>query len=92
MSEQLPPMLQYVPYVNSNLTVKLATTLFLFENDTVSRDTLTHTQYIPHIKIKFLPTSLSGLSLHTVCILPDLYKPKLSQTKFDATNYSFACK
>ena len=31
----------FLPYVNSMLTVKMATTLFLCEKDTVSRDTVT---------------------------------------------------
>ena len=53
-----------VPYSNSILTVRMARLLFLRETDTEC--VCGRVTYLSDIKLKALPSSLSGLSLHTV--------------------------
>ena len=62
-----------IPYVNSVLTVKMETTLFLCDEDVAitccyNVSPCHVTQYHHHTKIKLFPSSLSALSLHTLLV------------------------
>ena len=75
---------RFIPCVNSILAVRLATLLMLCKTDTgVTWHADTHTQYISHIKLKASPTSLPGLSLHTVGrVIPGLFLLRVSHMIF----------